>query len=194
MTITRTRVESTQTTVDLQNLNSFITGYGFRKPHDFEEIHRARSFAADLIGPNIAEAKALAAAEKVSGISIIIFEEAGQITGVGAFLLLSMRGLEAIIDGTFDAVDPSFSHLSIGGRDIYATYAWGGAATTKASKRAVVSIASGMSDAFFNAVPSFARAITQDGERAMREHLAYLNFEGKENGLLWRPATCCVMQ
>lgn len=151
------------------------------------DIAEARAFAAGLIGPQIVSAEALQRVHEQSGAGLFLAREEGVLTGVLAFVLLNRAGLAAVWAESFEATDPSPSHVSLAHEDPVALYGWGVAATTRASADRVIEGARAMWASAVAGLPYFARPTTPKGERLMRERLNFEDCPGSKTGLVWLP-------
>lgn len=156
-------------------------------PATEDDIAEARSFAADLIGPDIVSAEALQRVHERSGAGLFLARERGALTGVLAFVLLNQAGLDAVWAETFDAVDPAPSHVSPASENPKALYGWGVAAITKPSATRLIEGARAMWAGAVMGLPYFARPTTPKGERLMRERLNFEDCPGSNTGLVWLP-------
>jgi len=156
-------------------------------PATERDIAAARTFAAELIGPDIVSAEALQRVHERSGAGLFLAREEGALTGVLAFVLLNQAGLDAVWAEAFDAVDPSPSHVSPAGENPAALYGWGVAAITKPSAARLIEGARAMWASAVMGLPYFARPTTPKGERLMRERLNFEDCPGSTSGLVWLP-------
>lgn len=159
------------------------------RPAAPEEVPAARAFAAQLIGEGIVTAEDLDRVHRLSGgAALYITEEAGQLTGVLAFVLLNAAGLQAVREGGFDALSPAEGHVAGPREAACAFYGWGVAATTKPSARRVIDGAKAIMAGAVGHLPKFARPTTEAGHRLMRERLGFVDLPGCDSGLVWQPA------
>jgi len=163
-----------------------LAAFGLVPAGDYD-IAEARTFAAELIGPNIVTAEALQRVHNRSGAGLFLAREEGRLTGVLAFVLLNAAGLAAVWDQTFNAVDPDPAHVSKAGQDPVALYGWGVAATTKPSAIRLIDGARSMGANVVAGLPYFARPTTEAGHRLMRERLNFVDCPGSTTGLVWLP-------
>ena len=112
-------------------------------------------------------------------------DEAGAVTGALIFLLLSPAGMQALVQGAFDPLEPSSRHLA-GERSAAAVYGWACAGATPTARRAVMQTWSSLTSERFAALPFFARGATEAGRLALVERLKCLPVDGTDG--LYRAA------
>lgn len=152
---------------------------------DDEEIEEVQAFAARLIGPDIAGVETLRRVHQATRVGLFTAREKGEITGVVAFVPLTVEGLEATRTDVFKSRDPEPNHVAAWGSDPAGLYGWGvAAANGKAARRLVASYQAMIRFAVPH-LPVFARAATVLGERLLVRRLQYRPFPGSETGLLW---------
>lgn len=167
-------------------LRQDLEGFEVR-PAKSPEVQAAREFAAQLIGEGIVTARDLERVHRLTGGScLFIATEEGELTGVLAFVLLSVSGLRAVLTGAFDARSPAADHVAGPGAPACAFYGWGVAATTKASARRLVEGARTIMAGAVGHLPKFARPTTEAGHRLMRERLGFEDLPGSKDGLVWQ--------
>ena len=164
---------------------------------DDQDIGEARDFAAELIGSKIVSAEALQRVHERSGAGLFLAREdgarkdgareEGRLTGVLAFVLLNRAGLNAVWAETFEATDPSPSHVCRASEDPVAVYGWGVAAITKPSATRLIEGARAMWAGAVMGLPYFARPTTEKGDRLMRERLNFVDCPGSTTGMVWLP-------
>jgi hypothetical protein len=149
------------------------------------EMSEARALAARMIGDGIVSAEALDRVQAHSGCAVFVAHEAGELTGVLAFLLLNAAGKAAVLRGDFDATDPDLAHVA-GPDEVYcAAYGWGVCATSKDTARRILT-GSAATKHLTDHVPCYARPVTEAGERLMRERLGYVDLP-ECPGMVWLP-------
>lgn len=134
---------------------------------DADGIVAARALAVGLLGDVVASAESFSAVQAIFPASLLGHYEIGALTGVLAAFPLNMLGLEQIHAGAFDAVRLDAALIARPGEVPAAYYGWGFAATTKAGGRAVVKASADIHRELYFATPTFARATTPDGLRAL---------------------------
>lgn len=170
-----------------EHLVRVLNEYGFALPVNVNDFQRGRDFAAELIGSDIAATSVFQDIQDHSGAGMLLFREKGEITGVAGLLMLTDAGRKAILSNSFNGKKPDLKHIAQHGqKQVAATYAWLGAATTHASRVAVVTISIGLKKHIFGDLPSFANAVTPEGAAAVQ---TYLHMEplASRPGLYWNP-------
>jgi len=185
MTTDTLELNRTSVDVDRDHLVSVINQLGLTVAATDDEFLQAQHFAEELMDQKLASLEAYKRVADITGISVMTHSENDQLTGTCAFILLSEVGRDAVITNNFDAAMPAADHLAAIGEPIWGSYAWGGAASTKTGKRIIVSVAPILIKTLFDSVPTFARAVTSDGARALAEHLGYRPLPGTD--LYWKP-------
>jgi len=135
---------------------------------DADGIRDARALAAQLIGEGIATDGHLAALQAHFGASIFGLRQDGALCGLLAAFPLNEAGLEAVEQGRFNAVALDLALVARAGEQPTAYYGWGFAATNKDGARAVLKASVDIHRLLYWAVPTFARAVTADGVRALQ--------------------------
>jgi hypothetical protein len=149
------------------------------------EMREARELAARMIGGTIVSAEALDRVQAHSGCAVFVAHEAGELTGVLAFILLNAAGKAAVLRGEFDGANPDLAHVAAPDEVFCAVYGWGVCAATKETARRVVT-ASVETKPLSDHVPRYARPVTEAGARLMRDRLGYVDLP-ECPGLVWLP-------
>jgi len=157
-------------------------------PPDPHEMGPARALAATRISDAVVTEEAFAAVQSVTGASLFVHREDGQVTGVLAFFFFNEMGLTALESGAFDPSNVDLSLLAKPGETPVGAYAWGFAASTKLGGRAVVAASAALQDRLFWNIPVYTRAATADGERVLYGSLGYERAPGEDSMLAVRPA------
>jgi hypothetical protein len=89
------------------------------------------------------------------------------LTGLLAAFPLNRAGLDAVEHATFDAVALDLALVAEPGVRPAGYYGWGFAATNKDGARAVLRASIDIHRLLYWATPTFARAVTSDGTRAL---------------------------
>ncbi|MCX7359771.1 MAG: hypothetical protein NT015_16740 [Alphaproteobacteria bacterium] len=135
---------------------------------DAEAIREARTLAAQLIGEGVATAECLIALQSQFGAALFGLRQEGALTGLLAAFPLNEAGLEALEHGAFDAVALDTALVARPGETPAAYYGWAFAATNQDGGRAVMMASVDIHRLLYWAVPTFARAVTADGSRALQ--------------------------
>ena len=134
---------------------------------DDDGIRQARDLSVALLGDVVAPAETFCAVQRAVGAAMFGFREAGVLTAVLAAFPLNYEGLAHLRAGTFDAVNLDVTLVAGPGERPGAYYGWGFAATTKDGGRAVLRASAEIHRQLYWATPTFARAVTTDGLRAL---------------------------
>jgi len=165
---------------------SLVAGYGLR-PLSNHEIALAQAIGAQLIGQSLASVETLVEIEATARHVLFGFCEDGSLTGMMALLPLRAPALTALVNGQFDARAPDIALVARPGEAPACYYAWGIAATSKHAARAMIQASAALRRTLFWAIPSFTRAVTEDGRRLMAS-FGYQPINGADPQLLVAPA------
>lgn len=135
---------------------------------DAGTIPEARALAAQLIGESVATTDRFLALQAHFGAAVFGLRQNGILTGLLAAFPLNSAGLKALERGAFDAVALDTALVARPGEVPVAYYGWGFAATTHDGARAVMLASIEIHRLLYWAVPTFARAVTADGARALQ--------------------------
>jgi hypothetical protein len=158
---------------------------------DDDAVCAARALAARLVGGEVAPDSAFVAVQHAAGAAIFGFFERAEMTALLAAFPVNARGLDLLQRGSFDAIKIDLKTIAPPGETPSAYYGWGFAAATKDGGRAVVKASAQIHRDLYWAIPTFARAVTADGLRA----LSAIDFQptnGADRSLLWIPANAFV--
>jgi len=158
---------------------------------DEENIRAARALAARLVGGAVASDEAFVSVQHAAGAAIFGFFEAGEISALLAAFAVNANGLDLLQRGVFDAVDIDLSTIAPPGETPAAYYGWGFAAATNDGGRAVVKASAQIHRQLYWATPTFARAVTADGLRALTA-IGFRPTNSADESLLWIPANTFV--
>jgi hypothetical protein len=154
---------------------------------DDPQVHAARALAARLVSGEVASGDTFVAVQHASGAAIFGFFEGDVITALLAAFAVDARGLEQLQRGAFDAVSVDVATIAAPGEMPAAYYGWGFAAATKDGGRAVVKASAQIHRDLYWATPTFARAVTADGLRALSS-IGFQPTNSADRTLLWIPA------
>jgi hypothetical protein len=135
---------------------------------DAGAMGEARTLAAQLIGEGVATAARFLALQSHFGAAVFGLRQDGVLTGLLAAFPINAAGLAALELGAFDAVALDTTLVSRPGEEPAAYYGWGFAATNHDGARAVMLASIDIQRLLYWAVPTFARAVTPDGSRALQ--------------------------
>ena len=152
------------------------------------EVVAGHALAVRLIGLDLAELETVRAAQRRTQSACFSFVEAGELTGIFAFLLANDRGLEALLSDAFDPLAPDMDLLAAPDQRPAAYYGWALAGTTPAARLAVISSANRLRHHPLRYAPSFCHVATEAGLRAVTGKLGYGPGPGSTSGLFRAPA------
>lgn len=135
---------------------------------DADGIAEARALAAQLIGEGVADVDRFAALQSHFGAAVFGLRQDGVLTGLLAAFPLNAIGLRTLERAAFDAVMLDLAQVARPGEQPAAYYGWGFAATNKDGARAVLRASVDIHRLLYWGVPTFARAVTSDGMRALQ--------------------------
>ena len=135
---------------------------------DAAAIREARALAVRLIGEGVASADSLIELQSKFGAALFGLRQEGSLTGLLAAFPLNAAGLSALEAGVFDAVALDTGLVARPGEDPAAYYGWAFAATNHDGGRAVMMASVDIHRLLYWAVPTYARAVTADGSRALQ--------------------------
>ncbi len=135
---------------------------------DAPAIREARVLAVQLIGEGVASAERLIGLQSQFGAALFGLRQEGVLTGLLAAFPLNAAGLEALERDAFDAVELDTALVARPGEEPAAYYGWAFAATNHDGGRAVMMASVDIHRLLYWAVPTFARAATADGSRALQ--------------------------
>lgn len=147
-------------------------------------VSAARDFAAKLVGDGVAPASVFIAVQRRAGAAVFGFHEKGTLTGVLAAFPVDAEGLQRLREGSFNAIDLDLDLVARPGETPAAYYGWGFAASTPNGGRAVVKASAQIHRELYWATPTFARAVTADGVRALTA-IGFRPVDGGGANLLW---------
>lgn len=132
------------------------------------DIAKAHQLAQTLIGGPMAPLSTYLAVQQLVKAAIFGIFEKNQLTGALASFPVNAEGLTQLESGDFNARDLDLSLLSPPGAAPSAYYGWGFAGATKRAAGAVVLASRALHRRLFWAIPTFARAVTPAGLRAVQ--------------------------
>lgn len=135
---------------------------------DAEAIREARALAVQLIGEGVTTAECLIALQSQFGAAIFGLRQEGALTGLLAAFPLNATGFDLLERGEFDAVTLDIALVAGPGEAPAAYYGWAFAATNHDGGRAVMMASVDIHRLLYWAVPTYARAVTADGSRALQ--------------------------
>jgi hypothetical protein len=149
-----------------------------------QAIDCARDLAASLLGEGVAPATTFKQVQARAGAAVFGFFEGGELTATLAAFPMLQEGLRRLQSGAFDAVNLDPDLAAPPGAAPAAYYGWGFAAKSKAGGRAVVKASVAIHRWLYYATPTFARAVTADGRRALTS-IGFRPAPSGQDDLLW---------
>lgn len=154
---------------------------------DDGQIGAARSLAARLVSGAVAPESVFSAVQHAAGAAVFGFFENGAISALLAAFAVNARGLAQLQRGVYETLDIDLTTIAAPGEAPAAYYGWGFAASTKDGGRAVVKASAQIHRELYWATPTFARAVTADGLRALSS-IGFQQTDTPDRSLLWIPA------
>jgi hypothetical protein len=130
------------------------------------DLALAHALVERTVGPPLASLAVMRTIQTHNQSSLYVIREHGIITGVLGELPLTEAGLEALVSGAFDGVDPSLDHVAAPGDPIAAYYCWGLAAETRHASVVGVKGVVAARNVTYPEQPFFARAAEAKGSAA----------------------------
>lgn len=130
-------------------------------------VREGRALAARLLNDEVASEECFLLIHHAVGSALLGFYEDGALTGFMAAFPLNREGHDRLQAGAFDAINLDPRLVAWDGDAPEAYYGWGFVASTKAGGRAVVKASAALHQELFYATPTYARAVTADGLRAL---------------------------
>lgn len=130
-------------------------------------VSEGRALAARLLGERVAPEECFLAIQHAAGAAMLGFYESRALTGFLAFFPLNREGHARLQAGIFDAVNLDPLLIAWDGDTPAACYGWGFVASTKEGGRAIMKTSAALHQELFYATPTYARAVTADGLRAL---------------------------
>ena len=163
-----------------------------------DDIDEAHALVERLIGPPIASPAVIRAVQAHSHASMFVRREDGRIVAALAELPLVAAGLEALLEGRLNGLDPDLSHIARPGDLLAAHYCWALAADSiRASAIGIKALLASRTEVY-GALPFFARTAptadgqtdpTSDGARVAFRRFGCSPYPGQPT-LLYAPVAC----
>lgn len=134
---------------------------------DETQITQAHALAHAALGDGVASEATFAAVQRHVGAAVFGYFDEGALSGVLASFPLNEAGHHALRSGVFDTVNVDLSGLCKDGEAPDAYYGWGFVATTPKAGIAVVRASGAIYSTLFWNTPTYARAVTAAGKRAL---------------------------
>lgn len=151
------------------------------RPEDLEE---AQELATRLMEHKVASLETYLRVQQVQPAAVLVARDEGRIAGVVGVLFLRPAGVEQILDGVFDALDPPTEVLTAEGECPAALYAWGVAASTKVGSQAILVGGRAVRLELFPTITGFTRAVTGAGRHVALTRYGYRPLRHADDDLM----------
>lgn len=152
--------------VSPEEMRQAMAPYGVRKCKP-SEIVPALKLGESLVGCKLARAEVVYTLDTITGMSIWITGD--PISGLYVSVPLTREGRVAAERGEFIPEDPVLSHVAPARTPVHGSYLGVYAGATREARRAIMKASVAVRESHFPEIPSYARAATAEGERAMLE-------------------------
>lgn len=149
-----------------------------------EDLAPAQALATLLMEHKVASLETYLRVQKVQPAAVLVAKDEGRIAGVVGLLFLRPAGVEQILDGVFDALDPPTELLTAEGERPAALYAWGVAASTRAGSQAILGGGRAVRLELFPTITGFTRAVTGAGRHVALTRYGYRPLRHAEDDLM----------
>jgi len=153
-------------------------------PATSADLPEAQALATRLMEHKVASLETYLRVQRVQPAAVMVAKEAGRITGVVGMLFLRPAGVDQILDGVFDALDPPTEVLTAEGECPVALYAWGVAAATKPGGQAILVGGRAVRLELFPTITGFTRAVTGAGRHVALTRYGYRPLRHAEDDLM----------
>jgi hypothetical protein len=142
-------------------------------PATADDLPEAQDLATRLMEHKVASLETYLRVQQVQPAAVLVSRDEGRIAGVVGMLFLRPAGVEQILDGVFDALDPPTEVLTAEGESPAALYAWGVAASTKVGSQAILVGGRAVRLDLFPTITGFTRAVTGAGRHVALTRYGY---------------------
>jgi hypothetical protein len=101
---------------------------------------------------------------------------------------LTELGAQAVLHDDFDAVNPEFEHVCAFEEEPAAIFGWGIAVTHHEAAHLLVHVSGLIREHLIPSLDWYARAVTDDGARFLKERMGWLDLESTKLNTLWYPS------
>lgn len=157
--------------------------YGI-SPVSAEDLPQAQDLATRLMEHKVASLETYLRVQAVQPASVLVSKEEGRLTGVVGMLFLRQAGVDQILEGAFDALDPDSDLLTHEGECPIALYAWGVAASTKTGGQAILGGGGAIRQGLFPTITGFTRAVTGAGRHVALTRYGYRPLRHADDDLM----------
>ncbi|HUZ12167.1 MAG TPA: hypothetical protein VMU93_04860 [Caulobacteraceae bacterium] len=146
--------------------------------------------AERLMGHAVAPIDTYVNVREIQPAAVLIFREAGVVTGVISALFLGALALPDLLEGRFDGITPDLALLTTEGGSPALLYSWGIAAQTKLAATSILGVAADVPAQLYPTITAFTRAVTAAGRRTATGRYGYRPMRPDDDEWLIRtPAT-----
>ncbi|MBS0410677.1 MAG: hypothetical protein JSR86_12240 [Proteobacteria bacterium] len=153
-------------------------------PADPRDLVEAQDLATRLMEHKVASLETYLRVQVIQPAAVLVAKEAGRVTGVAGMLFLRRAGVEQILAGAFDALDPADELLTHEGESPVALYAWGVAAATKLGGQAILGGGRAVRLQLFPTITGFTRAVTGAGRHVALTRYGYRPLRHPDDDLM----------
>ena len=164
-----------------------------------DRLMEGRSLAARLISPNIASLETMQWVQKKTGLGLMGLTQAGldqvpdpehqsPIVGLFGIVPLTHDGNQSVLKDGFSAIDPAFEHVCNHDEEPEGFFGWGIAVSRHEAARSIVHTWGLIREHIVPNLDWYARAVTDDGARFLKERMGWLNLKGTKLNTLWYPS------
>lgn len=142
-------------------------------PAKAEDLPEAQALATRLMEHKVASLETYLRVQEVQPAAVLVARDEGRIAGVVGMLFLRQAGVDQILEGRFDALDPPTEVLTPEGESPVALYAWGVAGATKVGSQAILIGGRAVRLELFPTITGFTRAVTGAGRHVALTRYGY---------------------
>jgi hypothetical protein len=148
------------------------------------DLPEAQALATRLMEHKVASLETYLRVQAIQPAAVLVAKEAGRVTGVAGLLFLRRAGVDQILAGEFDALDPADDLLTHEGECPVALYAWGVAAATKLGGQAILGGGRAVRLQLFPTITGFTRAVTGAGRHVALTRYGYRPLRHADDDLM----------
>jgi hypothetical protein len=130
-------------------------------------VNAAHALAERALGKGVASADTFNAIQRHVSAAVFGVHEGSALSGVLASFPLNRLGHERLMAGRFDTISVDLAGVARDGETPAAYYGWGFVGATLRAGRMVVRASAVIHRRHFWAIPTYARAVTAEGRRAV---------------------------
>jgi hypothetical protein len=164
-----------------------------------DRLVEGRSLAVRLIGPNIASLETMQWVQEKTRLGLMGLTQAAldqvpdpddqsPIVGLLGIVPLTQDGDQAVLKDGFSAIDPAFEHVCPYNEEPEGFFGWGIAVCCHDAARSIVHTWGLIREHIVPKLDWYARAVTDDGARFLKERMGWLDLESTKLNTLWYPS------